>query len=85
MTDKFIAKYQVDDGYAGPARPQSCEIEGFDLFEGMSEDEIRALFHEYLEEDFRNTITYYAENEDEFVEWALGYIDKLEEEEEEEG
>lgn len=70
----FKARYEVDDGYVGGARPQHVTIDESDIEEDMGEGELRELYQDYVEEDFRQRISAYGQNEDEFVAWAKQII-----------
>lgn len=52
-------KWQVDDGYAGPARPQYTKVPDEELAECESEQEREDLINDYVSEDFLQKITWY--------------------------
>jgi len=78
MSEKFKARYQVNDGYAGPARPQHFTIDSGDLNEDMSDEDLKTFYEEMVEEDFSQRITPYAERTTEFVVWAREQLTKRE-------
>lgn len=70
----FEARYQVDDGYAGGARPQAFEISAEDIEDDMSESDLQDLYHTMCEEDMQQRIGCCVMRVDEFVEWAQSVI-----------
>lgn len=57
MGDTITVRWEVEDGYAGKARPQSTRIELED-FEDLSDDEIARLLEECIQEDFEQSISW---------------------------
>jgi hypothetical protein len=54
----MIIVWEVDDGYAGPSRPQETHISDIDL-EGLSEEDREAIIADIVDEDFAQRITWY--------------------------
>ena len=48
--------WQVDDGYAGPSRPQHVEVPDEELDECESEEERMELIEGYVQDEFENNI-----------------------------
>lgn len=69
---KFTAKYEVDDGYAGGSRPQSFTIRAADILMNAesTDEEIRDEFYDMVEEEMRQRISACNVNADEFVQWV---------------
>lgn len=82
MSDKFTVKWGIDDGYAGENRPHSLIISDQDLYDDMDDADLRKLFWSELQNEFEQSIHYYSNQEDEFVKWAKGVIEKQKAEEE---
>lgn len=80
--DKFTATYKVDDGYVGKSRSQHFELDEGDIDPDMDESELRSLFNDAMEEDFKVNINYYSSDEDRFVEWAKEVQEEQREEDE---
>jgi hypothetical protein len=74
--DKFTAKYEVDDGYAGGSRPQSFTIrEGdYDFEPSMTDAQLSDLFYEMVDEEMRQKITACNVNVNEFIAWARSTV-----------
>ncbi len=70
MMKIFRGRYDVEDGYAGRSRPQDFQINSFDIESDMDGADLENLFDEIMQEEFKQTITPYALNKDEFVKWA---------------
>jgi hypothetical protein len=73
MSDnKFKARYEVDDGYAGGSRPQSFHIsEGdFEIGPEMTDKQIADLFYDIVNEEMFQKISACNANVTEFVAWA---------------
>lgn len=70
MDDIFTVTWDIDDGYAGKARPHHFGITADNIDVDMDEIELRRLFNEQLEQEFEKRISYYSSDEDAFVEWA---------------
>lgn len=70
VEDEFDITWEVDDGYAGPSRPQHCSIDVDVLDDEMADDELEELYNEIVMEEFMQNITVYGSNRREFVEWA---------------
>ncbi len=73
---KFKAIYDVSDGYVGKSRPKYFTIAEGELDNDMTEDELRELFQQSMQNNFEQDITPYQQNEDEFVEWAKNILAK---------
>lgn len=66
----FRAMYEIDDGYAGGARPQYFAIRPDELEEDMTDDDLEAFYEESCDEHMRQNIGCSPSRVDEFVEWA---------------
>jgi hypothetical protein len=78
--EKFEARYQVADGYAGGARPQYFKISAGDLEEDMTDDDLARFYEDAVLEDFQQRISPESERVDAFVAWAREQIAKREQE-----
>ncbi len=75
MSDTFDVSYGNDDGYAGGDRPHSFEIDSSEIEDDMDAEQLKALFWERIEEDFRNhNLHLYSDQEAEFIDWAKEQI-----------
>lgn len=77
---EFEATWEAADGYVGKSRPQYVTFHGGMLDPDMTEQELRNLFNETIEEDFEQTVSWSSEDEDEFVKWAQERIEAMKEE-----
>ena len=66
----FKAKYAVDDGYAGGARPHFVTIDEADLNDCETDEQLLEAYNEVIYDHFTERITPYGQNEAEFLEWA---------------
>jgi hypothetical protein len=65
MSNKtFEASWQVEDGYAGASRPQETDVSYDDLAECDTLEAAISLVESYVEDDFRNRITWFFINYD---------------------
>ena len=81
--EEFDVTYGNDDGYAGGSRPHYFSIGSFELEEEMTEEGIKSLFWDKIDEDFKqNHLNIYSDQESEFVEWAKKQIAAMQEESE---
>jgi len=75
MTEKFQARYQVQDGYAGGARPKHFTISADDLEDGMTTEEQLVEFYENAVQDhYDEHVSPGSERVDEFVAWARAQL-----------
>jgi hypothetical protein len=70
MSNSFMGRYEVDDGYVGGSRPQSFEIKDWEIDEDMTEEELREIYRDEMQNHFEQNIFPGGNNEDEFIEWA---------------
>jgi len=70
MSDVFYVEWGVEDGYTGKARTHHFDISSDDIDQDMSEEDLRRLFQDSLQEEFDQRISFYSPDEDAFVEWA---------------
>ena len=49
--------WEVEDGYAGDARPQTTEIPDYEIESCDSLEEAMKLVYEYVQEDFESNIS----------------------------
>jgi len=68
--NKFQAKYEINDGYAGKTRPQHFSIDADDLKDDMSDEELEHFYEQAVHIDFQQRITPCSQRTSEFVEWA---------------
>ncbi len=76
MTDKFEARYEVEDGYCGKSRPQHFNICSSEIEDDMNIDDLKELYYDMVQNDFEQKISAGAERVDEFIEWAENVINK---------
>ncbi|MGM4987384.1 hypothetical protein [Tardiphaga sp. 841_E9_N1_2] len=76
--DKFIAKYEVADGYVGKSRPQSLVIrpEDIDVSPNMTDEQLEEALYEMVEEDMQQKISADVDNAAEFVAWARSLVEE---------
>ena len=74
-SNRFTCTYEVEDGFVCGRRPHSFYATEDDIKDDMREADLRELYREMVEADFTLNIHPCGENEDEFVEWALGVIE----------
>ncbi|MCP4113820.1 MAG: hypothetical protein GY737_00165 [Desulfobacteraceae bacterium] len=68
---KIEVRWEVEDGYVGKSRPQSCEIDSEDIsLDGDKEDMMDQVYDE-VNDDFANKISFYVANFDEVYEALL--------------
>lgn len=72
--DKFQAKYQVEDGYAGKDRPRHFNIDPSQLEDDMDDGDLERFYEEAVQEHFEQNIAPAAERVDEFIAWAKARI-----------
>lgn len=58
----YEVKWQVDDGYAGPSRPQSTSFDLDDFFEDMSYDDVVNHVEDSVHDDFERNIHWESNN-----------------------
>lgn len=66
----FTITYDIDDGYVGGARPHYIKICADDLVGDESDDLLRKIFWEFIEEDFRQNVNPTSKQEEVFLLWA---------------
>lgn len=74
MSEKFEARYEVEDGYCGRSRPQHFMIDSSEIEDDMNLDGLKKLYFDMIQDDFDRNISAGAERVDEFVEWAEDVI-----------
>lgn len=74
----FQGQFEIEDGYAGGARPQYFRIGDSVLADDMTDDDLRALYGQEAEEHFRMNFGVTTKRADEFVAWARKKIGELE-------
>lgn len=70
MAEKFKARYQVQDGYAGGARPQHFIIGADDLNDDMTDEQLMEFYESSVQDHYNEKVSPGAERIDEFVAWA---------------
>jgi hypothetical protein len=55
--DKIKVTWEVADGYAGRTRPQTTKIDHSDIVDCDSEDEVKKLIEDSIQEDFDQKIS----------------------------
>lgn len=78
MSDSFLITYQVDDGYAGGARPQYFNIELDDIEKDMDDNDLEKFFYEKINENFQENISTSSSDKDRFIKWAKDKIKIME-------
>ena len=76
MSEKFQGRYQVQDGYAGGARPKYVGINASELNDDMTDDDLVDFYHDAIDQHFAENVTPGAERVDEFVSWAREQLEK---------
>ena len=51
--------WQIDDGYAGPSRPQHVEVDDEELAECETDEERERLIEDTVQEDFNQKVSWY--------------------------
>lgn len=74
-SNRFTARYGVDDGYVSGGRTHSFSVDAGDLDADMTEKELESLFYESMQDDFEQKVQPYPMNIDEFVAWAREQIE----------
>lgn len=69
-SDKFQARYQIDDGYYGGLRLHYFTISASDLEDDMDDEALERFYEESVQDDFEQHISPKSERVDEFVSWA---------------
>ncbi len=70
MTEKFKARYEVSDGYIGKSRPLYVSIAADDLYEEMTDEDIREVYEENIQAHYEQNVCPEGDNEAEFLAWA---------------
>lgn len=73
--ENFKVEYEVDDGYVGKSAPLYTSINEGDIEDDMDESELDFLYDDYIEEAFRQNVSAYGKNRDEFLAWAKQVIE----------
>jgi hypothetical protein len=68
--DKFEVTWEADDGYTGGSRPQTFDIDAFELDDCESVADLRRIFWDCVQADFERRVNAVSEDEDAFIEWA---------------
>jgi hypothetical protein len=70
---KVTVRWQVDDGYVGGTRPQRTQVDTEDFQHCKTEEDVRNVLDEIIEEEMRTRIGFSVSNEDEVLEaWRGG-------------
>jgi hypothetical protein len=72
----FTIKYEIEDGYAGGARPQSFLVDEDSIEPDMTEQQIESLLYEMAQEDMLQKVSASVDNVDAFLDWAKGVAAK---------
>lgn len=72
--EKFEARYQVADGYAGGSRPQHFKIRASDLEDDMDDEALERFYEEAVQGDFEQRICPDSERVSEFIAWAKEHL-----------
>lgn len=54
----MIVTWQCEDGYVGGSRPHRVEVPDDELAECETEEEREQMINDYVEEDFRNKVSW---------------------------
>ena len=57
MSEKIEVRWEVADGYTGRTRPQTTRIDHSDIVDCDSEDEVKKLIEDSIQEDFEQKIS----------------------------
>jgi hypothetical protein len=60
-------KWQVDDGYAGPARPRQITLHTVDFVDCETEEQVLEVLHEIVEEEFQQRTSWTIRNEKDVI------------------
>ena len=60
MAKTIKVRWQVEDGYAGGARPQSTTL-NLEDFEGCSDEQIVEMIEQCIQDDFEQSISWGAD------------------------
>ena len=74
---EYKATYEVADGYVGKSRPQHFRIQESEIEDDMTEDDLKELYMDEMQESFQVSISPEAIEGDveRFIEWANEVID----------
>src|SRR5690348_14772113 len=70
VSDSFEVTWEADDGYCGGSRPHHFNIHAGDIEDGMAEQQLEDFFWDAIMDDFRDKVSPYSSEKDEFIEWA---------------
>ena len=69
--------WEVEDGYIGKYRPQHTEIDDIELLECETEEEVKELIDDAVQEDFSSKIYYSINNTDDIIKyWKENKLNK---------
>jgi hypothetical protein len=78
MSEKFQGRYQVQDGYAGGARPKYVSIDADGIEDDITDEELIEYYEDAIQQHFEENVTPGAERVYEFVSWAREQLAKRE-------
>lgn len=84
MSNSYTASWQVEDGYAGPSRPQTTEISDDIVEDHMSDSDLETALHREVRDAFNAEIDFFISNEDDALAWMRECRDTLKKLEDEE-
>lgn len=76
---KFQATYGISDGYAGGDRPHHFSISSDEIEDDMTDEDLKTLYTDYVQDDFNDKIYPVPRKVDEFVAWAREQINNVKE------
>jgi len=82
-TDEFSIEWEVEDGYAGGRRPQTCDVNADMLDYEMLDDDLEELYNDIIMEEFMQNISGNGTNLEAFQAWAKQALAARKEEDDE--
>lgn len=73
---EFQASYSIDDGYAGNRR-HNFKLSSNEFDEFTTDEELKEIFNEIMQEHFEQNVYPIANNLDEYLDWAKKQIEEM--------
>jgi len=70
MSGTFKITWEAEDGYGGPSRPHRFSVHASDV-DAETEEEAKELFWQLVSDEFRNIVSAFSRDEDDFVAWVM--------------
>ena len=77
MAESFTVTWRISDGYVGRDRPHHFTIPADSLNGDETDDDLRRIFEEMLEEEFAEKIQPYSDDDAKFIAWARERIAEM--------